>query len=208
MELKSLNQHVANSLREYNLSSEQLRKLKELQHTDEQLNLSSNSKLKKTTFFSLKPSVYLNGIAACIILFLSFILFSDPMDLAEDISYEVVSNHIVLRPLEFKSSNVKLIKTQLDALNFTPIPSKVFNKGLGHLLGGRYCSIQRSLAVQLRYDMGNGKTATLYETAYNAKKFSFLPNVNNGEKPLEHRMQGMLVRLWVEQGLVFASVNE
>ncbi|GJM00030.1 MAG: hypothetical protein DHS20C07_17090 [Methyloligella sp.] len=208
MERKSINQHLQDNLANVHLSEEQLSSLKALQEA-EQYHQSAPTKTKVRKFFALPvSSIYLNGMVACVVFFLSFILFAQPTDLAEDISHEVVSNHILLKPLEVKSSDMGTIKKHLVELQFNPIVSKVFNEMHGRLLGGRYCSIKRALAVQLRYDTGNGKSSTLYETSYHPKKFSFLPNVDKGEEPLEHQLQGLRVRLWIEKGLVLASVTE
>jgi len=208
MERKSINQHLQDKLDGACLSDEQLSTLKSLQKI-EQHNQSASTKTGVRKLFTLPASsIYLNGMVACVVFFLSFILFAQPTDLAEDISHEVISNHILLKPLEVKSSDMGTIKKHLVELQFNPIVSKVFNEMHGRLLGGRYCSIKRALAVQLRYDTGNGKSSTLYETSYHPKKFSFLPNVDKGEEPLEHQLQGLRVRLWIEKGLVLASVTE
>ncbi len=208
MEKKSIHQHLRDDLEGTSLSNDQLATLKALQaNTQMQEDLPEKVETRKFQFPSAS-SFYLNGMVACIVFFLSFILFTQPTDLAEDISHEVVSNHILLKPLEVKSSDMVTIKKHLSELKFNPIVSKVFNQINGRLLGGRYCSIKRALAVQLRYDTGNGKSSTLYETSYHPKKFSFLPDVDKGEKPLEHSLQGLRVRLWIEKGLVLASVTE
>jgi hypothetical protein len=207
MERKPINQHLQDNLAGVRLSEEQLSALKALQETEHYYQ-SATAKTKVRKFSLPASSIYLHGMVACVVFFLSFILFAQPTDLAEDISHEVVSNHILLKPLEVKSSDMGTIKNHLVELKFNPIVSKVFNEMHGRLLGGRYCSIKRALAVQLRYDTGNGKSSTLYETSYHPKKFSFLPNIDKGEKPLEHQLQGLRVRLWIEKGLVLASVTE
>lgn len=208
MDKKSINQHLRDSLDSARLSDDQLAALKGLQANNELQETPPGHKVVRNFRFPSASSFYLNGMVACIVFFLTFILFAQPTDLAEDISHEVVSNHILLKPLEIKSSDMTIIKRHLSELQFNPIVSKVFNGMNGRLLGGRYCSIKRALAVQLRYDTGNGKSSTLYETSYHPKKFSFLPNVDKGEVPLEHSLQGLRVRLWIERGLVLASVTE
>lgn len=208
MDKKSIHQHVQNQLEDVRLSEAQLKKLKALQDKY------TNDDLSKASGFSLPSfsSIYVNGLVACVVFLLSFILFAGPTDMntnmAEDISLEVVSNHILLKPLEVKTSQMSEIKKSLEELQFTPIVSKVFETSHGRLMGGRYCSIKRALAVQLRYETGDGKSSTLYETSYMPEKFSFLPDVDKGEMPLERQLKGLRVRLWVEQGLVLASVTE
>lgn len=208
MDKKPLHQHVQNLFEDVRLSEAQLKKLKALQDKY------TYDDLSKASGFSLPSfsSFYVNGLVACIVFLLSFILFAGPTDMnktmAEDISLEVVSNHILLKPLEVTTSRMGEIKKSLGELQFTPIVSKVFDPSHGRLLGGRYCSIKRALAVQLRYETGDGKSSTLYETSYTPETFSFLPDVDKGEEPLERQLKGLRVRLWVEQGLVFASVTE
>ena len=210
MDKKTIHQHAHDQFEDVRLSDEQLAQLKACAQlpTESAFERLKNNIYNKPAYASL----YLNGLVACVVFLLAFILFAQPtdlhLDLAEEISHEVVSNHILLKPLEVKTSEMSDIKKHFTELQFNPIVSKVFSSSNGQLLGGRYCSIKRALAVQLRYDAGNGKSSTLYETSYHPKTFSSLPNVDKGEKPIEHRLQGLRVKLWVEKGLVLASVTE
>jgi hypothetical protein len=83
MERKSINHHLRDKLEHACLSEEQLSTLKAIQET-EQHHQSTLTQTKVRKFFALPAqSIYLNGMVACVVFFLSFILFAQPTDLAD-----------------------------------------------------------------------------------------------------------------------------
>lgn len=202
MDKEPITQHVREMLESHSLNEHQLRKLHEIHGTH-----ASEAGGVKARKFNVHKSLY---FAAAFMFFIVFssLLFLKPVNTIEEITHEVAYNHLHLKPLEVRSSDIGVISKQLKELKFQPFKSNYFSALNGTLLGGRYCSIQRSLAVQLRYETNDGKSSTLYQTAYNASKFSSLPNVDRGDDVAEYFSQGMLVRIWIEKGLVLASVSE
>ena len=201
MERKSFHQHLQGDLHQSALSPQQLQKLRALENTQDLAAPPSRAR-------GFHWLVDIRPLAACLILGLALVWALRPANLVHDISYEVAANHLHLKPLDVRASQLEKIKNELSELKFNPVVSKHFGVAQSQLLGARYCSIQNRLAVQLRYQGEGNKSITLYQTAYDADRFSGLPQVERGDQPLQTYVRGMLVRIWVEKGLVFASVNE
>jgi hypothetical protein len=149
------------------------------------------------------------SVAAALLFSVGLYLFNpQPVDIINDIAYEVTQNHLKLKPMEITTSTMAGVSAYFTELEFSPVKSDYFATGAQKLLGGRYCSIQDSIAAQLRYEMDDGSLMTLFETNYNIDQFSDLPDINKGMKPKEVHARGLLVKIWVEKGLVMASVEE
>lgn len=202
MERKSFHQHLQDDLHQPELSEAQLQTLRALGR-DQDLDEPQNARVRGFQWL-----VDIRLLAACLMLGFALVWALQPANLVKDISYEVAANHLHLKPLDVRSSQLETIKSELSELKFNPVVSKRFSIAQSQLLGARYCSIQNRLAVQLRYQGEGNKSITLYQTAYDADRFSGLPQVERGDQPLQTYVRGMLVRIWVEKGLVFASVNE
>lgn len=123
-----------------------------------------------------------------------------------DIAEEVAMNHIKMKPLEIETQSMARIERYLAELDFSPINSRQFSLGQDQLLGGRYCSIQGITAAQLRYADNEGRKITLYETPYYPDRLPPLPHIEKGENPIMIYVSGLEITLWVEKGLLMASV--
>lgn len=123
------------------------------------------------------------------------------------IAQEVAKNHIKLRPLEVISDDFNKTSAYFQQLDFVLAPSRRIDQPGLTLLGGRYCSIQSETAAQLRYIDSNGKPLTLYQVGFDAGIFGYFPDIGKGQEPRLYYVDGLRVLLWVEKGLLMASVK-
>ena len=73
------------------------------------------------------------------------------------------------------------------------------------LLGGRYCSIQGVTAAQLRMKQGESEDVQIvYQAPYDKELFKDLPNLQEGHEPVRHYVNGVVVDVWVENGILYA----
>ena len=134
---------------------------------------------------------------------------SPELPLNQRIGSEVAKNHLNLRPLEIKTSSIKEIRGFLTQLGFSPVESVLLKGSSKSLIGGRYCSIQGVRAAQLRLkDSKTGQVQSLYQTIYDKKVFSAIPELKENQKPVTVYSKGLAVDIWVEKGLLFALTRE
>ena len=131
-------------------------------------------------------------------------------DFSEAIAEEVARNHLKLKPLEVAGSSLVDVRTYFSELDLTLIKSNVIADRNLELLGGRYCSILGVSAAQLRMqDAATGHVHTVYQAPYKKELFKELPNIQEGQKPIRHYINGVAVDVWVEKGILFStSTNE
>lgn len=194
---KIMQQHIEKQ----SLSDEQLQSLLNIKKTE------SNEKAEKMTASNFRIS-----IAAAFILLIGNVFYFNFMNntsLDELIGNEVAKNHIKLKPLEVQTSSLQVIRNYFTELDFIPINSELLTSSGKKLIGGRYCSIQGVTAAQLRLkDEKTGQIQSLYQTVYDPKVFSGLPELNNNGKPVTVYSKGLAIDIWVEQGLLFALTRE
>jgi len=201
MKKGNLKNVMRNFVAERSLSEKQLESLLRLQ----------KSGIEKE---SPRSTTQYRWIAVAAILFISignvFYFTSSPqLALEQRIGSEVAKNHINLKPLEIQTSSVQEIRQFLTKLDFLPIESVLLKGSTKYLIGGRYCSIQGVRAAQLRLkDSKTGQIQSLYQTVYDKKVFSDLPELKEGQKPVTVYSKGLAVDIWVEKGLLFALTWE
>ena len=121
------------------------------------------------------------------------------------IAEEVVHNHLKMKPLEVSSHSLHDMRAYFNKLDFALRDSSLITSGNLQLLGGRYCSIQGFTAAQLRMqDQETGELEILYEAPYNKDLFKGLPNLQEGQTPIRHYINGIGVDIWVDKGILFA----
>jgi hypothetical protein len=130
---------------------------------------------------------------------------TDDIPMTQRIATEVAHNHIKLKPLDVVTDNMEGIRRYFSDLEFLPVKSQLLAGSGFELLGGRYCSIQSVPAAQLRVSTADQRgLQTLYQSEYHKDVFGPLPVLENGEIPVEVGVKGIVVRIWVEKGLLFA----
>lgn len=128
--------------------------------------------------------------------------------LLQAIAAEVADNHLRLKPLEVQGSQLSSVLSYFTNLDFQPLASPRIAANSGdRLLGGRYCSIQGFDAAQLRVAAADGSISSWYEAALPADKLRRIPDIGTGERPAEFVMRGVDVRIWQENGVVFAQAK-
>ncbi len=153
------------------------------------------------------------GIASAVVIVLALTVLqyqvSAPSagDVHQSIADEVATNHIKLKPLEVRSSDMREVRTFFSPLSFTLVESSLFEGTPWRMMGGRFCTIRGEAAAQLRMQDVRGEAQTVYQVSYNSASHHDLPDVMRGEEPVKLYSRGFEVRLWRERGLLFAAVS-
>ena len=134
--------------------------------------------------------------------------YTEGLNIHQRIADEVARNHIKQRPLDVQATRFPEVQRFFNRLNFSPIEPQWRTDAGAVLIGGRYCSIQGEEAAQLRFVTANGGLQTLYEAPYDVKAHKQLPDIIQGEQPLQINARGLKVYLWQQRGLLFVSAGE
>lgn len=121
-------------------------------------------------------------------------------DLTERVLAEIAMNHKKQLAVEVAAMDFSSLQEGLDRLEFSVVPPRRLI-GDADLIGGRYCSIQGSLAAQMKLrDPETGVIRTLYATVIDPELESI------GERTLSH--DGVRISLWNEQGVFFGLAED
>ena len=156
-----------------------------------------------------KSSVWPRAVAAIVVIAIAIgfwhVSNRDPAAVSLLIAEEVVHNHLKMKPLEVTSHSLQDLRAYFSQLDFPLRETNIISGSNLNLLGGRYCSIQGITAAQLRLrDEKTGDLETLYQAPYNKEMFRELPNLEQGQAPVRHFINGIGVDIWVEKGILFA----
>ncbi len=196
-----MKQELKNTVKDYveskQLSSEQLQDLTKM------LNTKHENKQRESLF-------NMRAIAAVLVLSLALGIFwgvstINHADVSQLIAEEVSSNHLKMKPMEVSSTSLNEVRAYFGKLDFSLSSSQFVANNNLQLIGGRYCSIQGETAAQLRMqDEVTGNIHVVYQAPYNKDLFRELPNLQQGQKPVRHFVNGIGVDVWVEKGILFA----
>lgn len=156
----------------------------------------------------------ITGLAAVIVLAVTLSLFwgfnVNQSQVSQLIAEEVAYNHLKMKPLEVSGNSLQDIRTYFKKLDFALTNSSFVASNNLQLMGGRYCSIQGEAAAQLHMqDEATGAMQIIYQAPYNKALFRDLPNLQEGQQPVRHFVNGIGVDVWVEKGILFArSFNQ
>ncbi len=127
-------------------------------------------------------------------LFIARPFFNPSTALAHQVASEIAANHRKqLRP-EFVVQSFADLHDVMPQLDFSPVrPQRVLGAGY-KLVGARYCSICKLIAVQIRLRDGAGQAYTLYEF----RGHESLESIR--EQSLE--IDGVRISIWREAGLI------
>lgn len=152
----------------------------------------------------------LGGLAAgLLIMVFALPLLTNPAnDIQERIALEVLTNHLHIKPLDISTNSITQVQAYMDRLNFNPKLSATLSPKQATLIGGRYCTLQGTIAAQLKLMLPSGEIMTYYEAAYDQKVFGKLPKAENNEKPLLLEKEGYTMRLWQEANLVMVTAQQ
>ncbi len=128
--------------------------------------------------------------------------------LVDAIVLEAVNNHLNLKPLEIKSTQLEEVLKYFNMLKFNPVKSSAIAGNPGdRLLGGRYCSILGIDAAQIRVLSKDGQISSWYQGMLSPEKLQYIPDIKKGKKPVIRSMKGYQASLWQETGVVFVRVR-
>lgn len=148
----------------------------------------------------LKPWVIIAALCSAVaavgvIALLAMSLWKSPgQDIARLTAAEVAADHKNELAVEYPAADVSQLREQMPKLGFAPTLPRRFQDGSHRLLGGRYCSVQRQIAAQLRLADASGHACTLYEV----RPVDALASIGNGRFDID----GCQVELWREDGLL------
>ncbi len=196
---KPLKQSVREHLQSNTLTDKQLQRLE---------SLSRQATPEIVHRFSIYPLAFAGAVAAFLLAFLLAPMIIEQGDVRERIAMEVATNHIKLKPLEIETSNIEGIRDYFKKLDFLPVNSRLVSEAGLELIGGRYCSLQGITAAQLRVKKpGSDVVQTLYQTEYRKDIFENMPQLEEGEEPVDIYVKGIKIKIWVEKGLLFAITD-
>lgn len=135
------------------------------------------------------------------------VLRSPDNRIPERVAEEVTTNHVNLHPLDLETSSIREIRDAFDRLAFVPVSDLPSERDGYRLRGGRYCTLQGVLAIQLVYDAPHGEIVTYYQAAYDKEKFGRLPAVDRHDEPLVLSENGVEIHLWVEENVVVVEAR-
>ncbi|MGH9456022.1 MAG: hypothetical protein ACRD2J_00080 [Thermoanaerobaculia bacterium] len=117
-----------------------------------------------------------------------------PAQIARTIAEKAALGHNQPQELDFRVSRTSELRAAMKSLDFTPVePEKMAAMNM-RVVGARYTTIEGILAAQIRYLEPNGAPCTLYLV----RPVGPLANIPSGE----HEIDGVLVTLWHEKGLL------
>lgn len=203
---RSLKESVADKFEEIELNSDQLARLELQVDAATRQPASLPRRLGRLAWLRVSAAALIFSIG--VLLANQFYRSQHANELLEAIAIEVASNHLKLKPLEVKSQNLREVLSYFDRLDFQLLESKSIAVGAGdQLLGGRYCSIQGIDAAQLRVMSADGELNTWYEGTLPPGKLKQIPDTDSGAAPAELAVKGLSVRIWRQQGIVFAHAR-
>lgn len=192
---KPLKQSVQDYLASHTLSEQQLQQLE---------SISAQVKPVKTQNSFKYIVATATVVASLALVLLVTLLISEKDDVQQRIALEVASHHIKLKPLDVETNSIEGIRRYFKTLDFLPVNSSLVNDAGLELIGGRYCSLQGISAAQLRVKKpGSNVVQMLYQAEYRKDVFDNMPQLEDGESPVEVFVKGIKVKIWVEKGLLF-----
>ncbi len=192
---KPLKQSVQAYLESQTLSEQQLQQLASISVQAQPVKTQKNIK-----YFLITTTVF----ASFVLMLLALPLLNNQVDVQQRIALEVASHHIKLKPLDIKTNTIEGIRGYFKSLDFLPVDSRLVSDAGLELIGGRYCSLQGVSAAQLRVRKpGSDTVQMLYQAEYRKDIFDNMPQLEEGETPVEVFVKGLKVKIWVEKGLLF-----
>ncbi len=186
-----LNKSVDKFYRSKSMSPEMLAHLKESIENKDLQSSEPDSGVDERTYYVRQ---YM-AVAAIFILLVGFYLLQSFVSNRwhEDVSRQVVKNHLKALAMEHRTSSYIELASALDKLDFA-LAEPTF-EGDYELLGGRYCSIDQQIAAQINLESSEGEHCTLYQFKLPVNLLARFPD----RKTLQ--VDGVTVELWKENGL-------
>ncbi len=172
----------------FNLTSKQLNQLESL----EREHFFQSSKTSPNRSWLLPIATLVAGVFLVLYFKPTPELDVYPNGIASEIAY----NHNKTLTLEFPGKSIPEIRPHFSKLDFNLVSSKHNNISNFKLVGGRYCSINRQLAAQLRL-VGNNDNDTI-----SWYQLPLPPDQRMIQKNLVIYKNGVKVIMWTEKGVL------
>lgn len=126
------------------------------------------------------------------------------MELAD----EIARNHLATKALDVQGSALADLREPFAVLGFA-LQEMPEGRAPGQLEGGRYCSVQNVPAALLRYRAGPEHLdyVTVYQAPNRPERHGWLPDIDQGQRPVKVYARGVEVELWTSRGLLFATAR-
>lgn len=117
-----------------------------------------------------------------------------PREIAQVVAQHAAVGHNERQELEFRVSRTAELRGAMRSLDFTPVEPALISGMNMRVIGARYTTIEGVMAAQIVYRDPKGVLCTLYQ----ARPVSKLAGLPNGD----HEVDGLLVSVWHEKGLL------
>ena len=183
-----LKHNLKKHFREHRLSAEQLEKLNQVQIEGKR----ENWRGRRTLF----------AFAVILLIIVAVWRLPSQTSLSSRIAAEIATNHLKRVPSEINSDSLQSVQEYLNRIDFALIESSQLTANRWKLLGGRYCSIQGKLAVQLKMrNKQDNLLHTLYQVPFP------ITGIDEEHLPQEIFVDGAKVKLWREKDLLLGLVK-
>lgn len=170
----------------------------------ERLQQRSKQARKTSRLFGL-PGISLAAAAVlCVLSFNIYWLSYQHDGVQARIVNEILTNHLNDKPLDLTTDSIEDINRFFVRLDFSPFLSTRINTAGLKPLGGRYCTLQGVIALQLRLVTADGRTVTYYQSRFDKRYFGELPDIEKGAEPGVVYERGVKLSIWRERGVVNA----
>ncbi len=187
---------IQNHFDQYQLSEEQLHRLREIQSVATPPRFASFLKVHRIS------AAFVSVLALLVVGTLAWWQPWNQSTSISSLASEIAYHHNKQMGMEIESSSLETVRTYLSKLDFPLIESNRFPSSNWELVGGRYCSLKGHIAAQLRLrERSTGKTATFYQLLMPKETANF-------EGTFEEFDQGVKVKLWKERGLLLGVVGD
>ena len=194
---KPLRQALKNMLGQDSLTEQEFSQLQNIGHSSFSLSAWFTQRQHLITLTSLVASM------ALFFLVLNSHWFSDGnLDIQQRIALEVTANHLKIKKLDIETSSMNELQKYFEHMDFSPYFSTRINVKNLKLLGGRYCTLQGVIALQLRLQSPSGDIVTYYQSLYDSEHFGNIPDVDQGDMPSVIHKRGLEIMIWKEGDVV------
>lgn len=118
------------------------------------------------------------------------------------LAHEVFTNHLKIKSLDIETHSLQELRGFFERLDFSPFFSGDLRAADLKLLGGRYCTLQGAVALQLRFQSPEGEIITYYQALYEKDRFGKLPDIKHGDQPKVILEKGIELSIWQENSVV------
>lgn len=175
----------------------------ELEHIKAHLNTQTEENTSRRAHYRLTALMCTMIIGVG--LFLSISFSSHHSGKIDAIVEDVIDNHLSYKNLSYNATSLLELNKNFDYLGFALSKSKPISKArYGNLIGAKPCFILNIPAAQLRYQKDKHSWSTIFQTRYDEAIYGPIPDITKQEQPLAKVDRGIEVKLWQDQGLLFA----